>query len=102
LTILVVPAEDGPVRAQVTLRLSREELALLDGASRRLRLDRAALIRAAALGTAELVLEAARPLVLAVEPAELLRRVGERLRAEPASGPAPRGARRSRRGAGAR
>ena len=72
------------VRPQTTLRLSAEESALLDAAARRLRLDRASLIRAAALSVAELVCESARPLVLAVEPATLLRRVADRVsRAEP-------------------
>lgn len=69
------------VRAQITLRLSPDELARLDAAAARLHLDRAALIRAAALGTADLVLGTARPLVLAVEPAALLRRVADRLEA---------------------
>jgi uncharacterized protein (DUF1778 family) len=76
------------VRPQTTLRLSAEEIATLDAAARRLRLDRAALIRAAALGVADLILEAARPLVLSVEPAALLRRVADRVeigRAEAAS-----------------
>ena len=63
------------MRTQITLRLSRDEVALLDAAAGRLHLDRAALIRAAALGAAEVVLEAARPLVLAVEPSALLRRL---------------------------
>lgn len=67
------------MRPQTTLRLSLDEIARLDAAARRLRLDRAALIRAAALGVADLVCESARPLVLAVEPATLLRRVAERL-----------------------
>jgi hypothetical protein len=67
------------VRPQTSLRLSREETALLDAAARRLRLDRAALIRAAALGVADLVCESARPLVIAVEPAALLRRIADRL-----------------------
>ncbi|MEB2344602.1 MAG: hypothetical protein OZ948_07680 [Deltaproteobacteria bacterium] len=69
------------VRPQITLRLSREELGRLDAAAARLHLERAALIRAAALGAAELVLEAARPLVLAVEPSALLRRAAEQLAA---------------------
>lgn len=69
----------GEMRPQTTLRLSLDEIARLDAAARRLRLDRAALIRAAALGVADLVCESARPLVLAVEPATLLRRVAERL-----------------------
>ena len=88
------------MRTQLTLRLSREEVARLDAAAGRLHLDRAALIRAAALGAAELVLEAARPLVLAVEPGALLRRLADhvepragtatpRTKPEPAS-PAPR------------
>jgi hypothetical protein len=67
------------MRPQTTLRLSPEEIARLDEAARRLHLDRAALIRAAALGVADLVCDSARPLVLAVEPAALLRRVAERL-----------------------
>jgi len=70
------------MRPQTTLRLSAEEIARLDEAARRLRLDRAALIRAAALGVADLVCESARPLVLAVEPAALLRRVADRLGAK--------------------
>ncbi len=74
------------MRFQTTLRVSRRELDLLDAAAHRLRLDRAALIRAAALGTADLVLEAARPLLLSVEPALLLERMSERLRAESARG----------------
>jgi hypothetical protein len=69
------------VRPQTTLRLSAAELARLDAAAQRLRLDRAALIRAAALGVADLVCESGRPLVLAVEPAALLRRVADRLEA---------------------
>lgn len=67
------------MRPQTTLRLSPDELALLDAAARRLHLDRAALIRAAALGVAELVCETAQPLLLAVEPAALLRRVADRV-----------------------
>ena len=67
------------MRLQTTLRLSAAELARLDTAARRLRLERAALIRAAALGVADLVCESARPLVLAVEPAALLRRLADRL-----------------------
>ncbi len=74
------------MRTQLTLRLSREEVALLDAAAGRLHLDRAALIRAAALGAAELVLETARPLVLAVEPSALLRRVADHV--EPRAGSA--------------
>ena len=70
------------MRPQTTLRLSPEEIALLDTAARRLHLDRAALIRAAALSVAELVCDSARPLVLAVEPATLLRRVADRLGGE--------------------
>jgi uncharacterized protein (DUF1778 family) len=70
------------MRPQTTLRLSPEEIALLDTAARRLHLDRAALIRAAALGVAELVCDSARPLVLAVEPATLLRRVADRIGGE--------------------
>jgi uncharacterized protein (DUF1778 family) len=77
------------MRPQTTLRLSAEETALLDAAARRLRLDRASFIRAVALGAAELALESARPLVLAVEPAALLRRAAEHLATpQPA---APRG-----------
>jgi uncharacterized protein (DUF1778 family) len=75
------------VRPQITLRLSAEETALLDAAARRLRLDRASFIRAVALGAAELALESARPLVLATEPAALLRRAAERLETRP-RGPA--------------
>jgi len=67
------------VRPQTTLRLSAEETALLDAAARRLHLDRASLIRAAALGVAGLVCNSTQPLVLAVEPAMLLRRVADRL-----------------------
>lgn len=67
------------MRPQITLRLSREELARIDAAAARLHLERAALIRAAALGAAELVLETARPLVLAVEPGALLRRAADQL-----------------------
>ncbi len=70
------------MRPQTTLRLSTEETALLDAAARRLHLDRAALIRAAALGVAQLVCDSARPLVLAVEPATLLRRVADRVGGE--------------------
>jgi uncharacterized protein (DUF1778 family) len=70
------------VRAQTTLRLAPEETALLDAAARRLHLDRAALVRAAALAVAELVVGAARPLVVAVEPATLLRQVARRLEGE--------------------
>lgn len=76
------------MRPQTTLRLSQEETALLDAAARRLHLERAALIRAAALGVAELVCDTARPLVLAVEPATLLRRVADRV-ARPAGRRAP-------------
>lgn len=65
------------MRTQLTLRLSRAEVALLDEAAGRLHLDRAALIRAAALGAAELVLETARPLVLAVDAGALLRRLAD-------------------------
>jgi uncharacterized protein (DUF1778 family) len=67
------------VRSQTTLRLSAEETAHLDAAAQRLRLDRTAFIRAVALGAADLVLESARPLVIAVEPAGLLRRVADRM-----------------------
>lgn len=67
------------MRSQITLRLSAEEIALLDAAAARLHLDRAALIRASALGAAEIVLASARPLVLAVEPAPLLRRLADRI-----------------------
>src|SRR5262245_46125344 len=67
------------MRPQTTLRLSAEEMALLDRAARRLRLERASFIRAVALGAAELVLERALPLVLAVDPAALLRRAAARL-----------------------
>ena len=70
------------VRPQTTLRLSSEEIALLDAAARRLHLDRASLIRAAALSVAELVCDSARPLLLAVEPAALLRRVADHLAGE--------------------
>jgi uncharacterized protein (DUF1778 family) len=69
------------MRSQITLRLSPAEVARLDAAARRLHLDRAALIRAAALGTADLVLESAPPLVLAVQPENLLRRLAERVAA---------------------
>ncbi len=70
------------MRPQTTLRLSAEETALLDAAARRLRLDRASFIRAVALGAAELALESAQPLVLAVEPAALLRRAATKLEAQ--------------------
>lgn len=73
------------MRPQITLRLSGDELARLDAAAARLHLERAALIRAAALGAAELVLETARPLVLAVEPSALLRRVADQLAGGPAA-----------------
>lgn len=82
------------MRPQTTLRLSAEETALLDAAARRLRLDRASFIRAVALGAAELALEAAAPLVLAVDPAALLRRAAGQLEARPKE---PRAAGRSRR-----
>lgn len=84
------------MRMQLTLRLSREEVARLDAAAGRLHLDRAALMRAAALGAADLVLEAARPLVLAVEPGALLRRIADHV--EPRTGiaePKPKPARRA-------
>ena len=67
------------MRPQTTLRLSQEEIALLDVAARRLHLDRASLIRAAALSVAELVCDSTRPLLLAVEPAALLRRLAHRV-----------------------
>jgi uncharacterized protein (DUF1778 family) len=67
------------LRSQTTLRLSAQEMALLDAAARRLRVDRASFIRAVALGAAELVLESARPLVLAVEPTALLRQAAAHL-----------------------
>jgi uncharacterized protein (DUF1778 family) len=70
------------VRAQTTLRLAADELELLDAAARRLHLDRAALVRAAALAVAELVLATGRPLVVAVEPATLLHQVARRLAEE--------------------
>jgi hypothetical protein len=70
------------VRTQTTLRLSEDELRTLDRAARRLHLDRAALMRAAAVALAELVLDRADPLLLAVEPAALLERVARRLRDE--------------------
>ena len=47
------------MRSQITLRLSAEELAALDAAAARLRVDRATLIRASALGMADLVLATA-------------------------------------------
>ena len=71
------------MRPQTTLRLSADETALLDAAAKRLHLDRAAFLRAAALGAAELVLESAPPLVLAVAPAALLRRTAARCEAAP-------------------
>ncbi len=74
------------MRAQTTLRLSPDELRTLDAAARRLHLDRAALVRAAALGLAELVLERTDPLILAVEPSALLARVAGRLRQAATSG----------------
>ena len=84
------------MRPQTTLRLSAEETALLDAAARRLRLDRAAFIRAVALGAAELALEAAPPLVLAVEPAALLRRAAAHLGAARPRGPRAAGPGRRR------
>jgi len=81
------------MRPQITLRLSRAELERLDAAAARLHLDRAALIRAAALGAADIVLESARPLVLAVEPSALLRRLADQLAP---GGPARPAARRKR------
>jgi hypothetical protein len=69
------------MRDQITLRLSAAELATLEAAAARLHLDRAALIRAAALGLAELVLATAPPLVLLAEPAALMRRVAARVEA---------------------
>jgi uncharacterized protein (DUF1778 family) len=71
------------VRPQTTLRLSADETALLDAAVRRLHLDRASFIRAVALGAAELVLETAQPLVLAVGPAALLRHAAAHVAAPP-------------------
>ena len=71
------------MRSQITLRLSADELATLDAAAARLRLDRAALIRAAALGLAEVVLAAAPPLVLMADPAAVLARAAARLGAAP-------------------
>src|SRR5688572_20930676 len=67
------------VREQITLRLSAAELATLEAAAARLHLDRASLIRAAALGLADLVLSSAPPLVLLAEPEALLRRTAARL-----------------------
>lgn len=67
------------MRTQTTLRLSAGELATLDAAARRLHLDRAALIRSAALSVAELILARTRPLVLAAEPAAVLRRAADSL-----------------------
>jgi hypothetical protein len=67
------------MREQITLRLSAAELATLEAAASRLHLDRAALIRAAALGLAELVLASTPPLVLLAEPAALLRRMAARV-----------------------
>jgi uncharacterized protein (DUF1778 family) len=75
------------MRTQLTLRLSRAEVARLDEAAGRLHLDRAALIRAAAHGAAELVLETARPLVLAVDAGALLRRLADHV---PSGGAATR------------
>jgi hypothetical protein len=75
------------MRSQITLRLSAAEVAKLDAAARRLHLDRAALIRAAALGTADLVLDSAPPLLLAVEPASLLRRLADQI--APGAAPHP-------------
>jgi len=82
LTIQVLTDSLAALRPQITLRLSPEELARLDAAAARLHLDRAALIRAAALGAADVVLETARPLVLAVEPGALLRRLAGQLEGE--------------------
>lgn len=67
------------MRDQITLRLSPAELATLEKAAARLHLDRASLIRAAALGLADLVLAAAPPLVLLAEPEALLRRMAARV-----------------------
>ena len=67
------------MRQQLTLRLSEEEVARLDAAARRLHVDRASLIRAAALGVADVVLSERRPLVLGADPAEALRRTAERV-----------------------
>jgi hypothetical protein len=67
------------VREQITLRLSAVELATLEEAAARLHLDRASLIRAAALGLADLVLSSTPPLVLLAEPEALLRRTAARL-----------------------
>ena len=84
------------MRPQTTLRLSPEEAARLDAAARRLHHDRAAFIRSVALGAAELVLGSAPPLVLAVEPAALLRQTAAQLEArEPRAAGAASGVRRS-------
>jgi uncharacterized protein (DUF1778 family) len=78
------------MRAQTTLRLSEAETETIDSAAHRLHLDRAAFIRSAALGLAELVLAETRPLVLAVEPSEMLRRAADRLAGGSARGRAAR------------
>ena len=83
------------MRPQTTLRLSTEETARLDAAARRLHLDRASFIRATALGAAELVLESAQPLVLAVAPAALLRRAARQIEAPRIAGAATTPGRRS-------
>ena len=88
------------VRSQITLRLSPAELATLDAAAARLRVDRASLIRAAALGLAEVALEATPPLLLMADPRAVLLRAAARLasveggqRAEAADPAAPAAAR---------
>jgi uncharacterized protein (DUF1778 family) len=97
LTIHVQRGHAGAgVRTQTTLRLSAEETARLDAAARRLHLDRASFIRATALGAAELVLESAPPLVLAVAPAALLRQAAVHLAAPPPARAAAQQRRRSR------
>jgi hypothetical protein len=67
------------VRSQITLRLSGDEIATLDAAAARLRVDRASLIRAAALGLAEVALAATPPLLLMADPAAVLARAAARL-----------------------
>ena len=85
------------MRNQITLRLSADEIAILDAAAARLRLDRAALIRAAALGVSEVVLAATPPLVLMADPAAVLERTAARLGAGSVAAEAEQPSRRSRR-----
>ena len=78
--VVIIASLVGGDEESYTVGYSTEtELAVLEAAAARLHLDRAGLIRAAALGLADLVLASAPPLVLLAEPEALLRRMAARV-----------------------